>query len=38
MKIIDFFKEHSRYYNLLDDYNILNSELITGGSKDCCIQ
>lgn len=23
MKIIDFFKEHSRYYNLLDDYNIL---------------
>ena len=23
MKIIDFFKEHSRYYSLLDDYNIL---------------
>ena len=23
MKIIDFCKEHSRYYNLLDDYNIL---------------
>ena len=26
MKIIDFFKEHSRYYNLLDDYNILNEK------------
>ena len=23
MKIIDFFKEHSRYRNLLNDYNIL---------------
>ena len=26
MKIVDFFKEHSRYYNLLDNYNILIEE------------
>lgn len=25
MKIVEFFKEHSRYYKLLEDYNQLNS-------------
>lgn len=25
MKIVEFFKEHSRYYKLFEDYNQLNS-------------
>ena len=26
MKIVDFFKKHSRYHKLLDDYNILTEK------------